>query len=495
MKRFFAFLLTVAILFSVVACAAPDGPARETGNNVGGGTGTGSTHADPGLPSEWYDNQSFRIMGSLKVSRDDPARDIVYFEDKLSDNINEAVHDRNIYVEELYGVSIEAVWSEADSQHVEVEKAINAGLPNCDVMETGLYYYSSLVDQGYLADLHSMSQYLDVSQPWWDQNARKNLSLGGALYFAAGDIMITDKMAARAITFNRDMITNYNLEDAYELVNSYRWTYDKMYEMAAAVSNAEFYEQGDYFSPTWGLASDISNNMLLWYGCGVRIFEKDENDLPVLNELTETAYDAMMDIAAMQYDKKVTIFTQDIKGIQDAVFDGVVKIFQTGHALFKIGSITMIEWMREYDMDFGILPMPMANEEQRGYYAATSNNQTYAVAVPAFTDHTQKDYDRIGIILQALACESTATLLEAYYDKTLTYRGLRRPEDQAMLDKVFDGRMFDLSLVFSWADAFLGDLSAATTESKIKRLKTYYDSYASSINKRVNDYLVKHGLA
>jgi len=496
MKKFLAFFLVTAMLFSIVACAVPEGAeqgTRPAGNQTGD---SDNKHADPGLPSEWYDNRSFTIMGLEEVERENPARDIIYFEDVQSDMINEAVHDRNVYIEEMYGVSIEAAWSaRRDEMTPTVERAISAGMPNCQAMENGIYYFASMIDQGYLADFNSMSQYLDMSQSWWDQNSRSAMSLGGALYVATGDIMITDKMATWAISFNRDMIANNNLENPYDLIDSYKWTYEKMYEMAASVSDAEFHEVGDYFGTTWGICSDLSISYYLWFGCGNSIFQKDENDMPFISTLTENAYDAMMDIATMQFDKNVTILSQDIKGVADRYFDGTIKIFQTGHALFFIGSTTMIEWLREYDMDFGVLPMPIASEDQRAYYSGVSNTQSCALAIPAYTDYTQEDYDFIGIILQALACESTATLQEAYYDKTLTYRGLRRPEDQRMLDLVFDGRVYDLSLVFSWADALLQEISSANSESKIKRLKSYYDSYQNSINKKISDYLTKHGLA
>jgi len=493
MKKFLAFFLLTAMLFSAVACAVPDNLPGESRVPQGNGSDTNNTHADPGLPSFWYNNQSYKIMASDNVVQNEPARDVVYFEDKQSDAINESVHDRNVYVEETYGVKIEAVWPK-DDMHVEVERAINAGLPNCSVMEATLSEYTSLADRGYLTDLNSMSQYLDMSQAWWDQNCRENMSLAGALYFAAGDIMITDKMPTWAITFNRDLVTDHNLDDPYELVDSYHWTFEKMYEMASAVSDAETHEAGDFFNTTWGVVSEYSNNYYMWFGCGARFFYKDDNDMPVMQPLSESAYDAMLDIATLQFDKNVTLLAQNITGVSSAYFDGTIKIFREGHSLFFIGSMTMIEWLREYDMDFGVLPMPMADESQRAYHSGVAQGQSRCLAVPKFTDYTQENFDFIGVVTQALACESTATLLEAYYDKTLTYRGLRRPEDQRMLDLVFEGRVYDLSLVFTWADALKAEIEGATTEGKIKRLKSYYDSYQNSINKKVNDFLTKHGL-
>ena len=129
MKRILAILLVAAMAFSVVACAVPEGleqNTRPSGNNSGTGD---NVHADPGLPSVWYNNESFTIMGLSICERENPARDLVYFDDVQYDMINEAVHDRNIYVEETYGVSIEAAWAERDEIPVQIDKAIGVTAP------------------------------------------------------------------------------------------------------------------------------------------------------------------------------------------------------------------------------------------------------------------------------------------------------------------------------------------------------------------------------
>jgi len=146
-------------------------------------------------------------------------------------------------------------------------------------------------------------------------------------------------------------------------------------------------------------------------------------------------------------------------------------------------------------MDFGVLPMPMADEVQRDYYSAMHGSHSSALAIPKYTVYDQDDYDFIAVVVQALGCESTATLLEAYYDKTLTYRGLRRPEDQRMLDLVFDGRLYNVNMITPFGGALSAEIQGATTEAKVKRLKSYYDSYINSINKHIEDYLAKHGFA
>ena len=319
------------------------------------------------------------------------------------------------------------------------------------------------------------------------------MSIAHVLYFCSGDIMTSDKEGCWAMTFNRDIINNDNaLEDPYVLVDSRRWTYDKMYEMAAHVCNVSDYSPDDYFNVTWGVVSGTPNNYLMWQGSGNKLILKDDvTDIPYLGPLTEAGYDAMLDVAKVQYDKQVTLLSDNIKGIRDVNFDGVIKIFQTGHALFNIGSLTMVEWMREHDTDFGVLPLPKAFEEQEAYYTSMSSTYAYAVAIPT----SNQNHEFTAIITQALACESTTTVLEGYYDKTLVHKGLRRPEDVRMLDLMFNARLYDLSEVFSWANSLISKISAAKSEAKVKDIKSKYDGFSTNINNNIKTFLEKHGLA
>ena len=505
--RWIAMLVIVAMAVSAAACAVPsddgdDTEKRPPSTNAGTSTGAPTEteyvdpHADPGLPSVNYHNTDFRIMAEENVSNGDRARDVVYNEDIASNTINEAVHDRNVYIEDKYGVNIVGSFGKSEDMPQLVARNIASGDRFVEAVECDLYHFASISDAGHLYDLHKLSDYLDLSQPYWDQNCAQSLSLAGALFFETGDIMITDKMGTWSISFNRDLVKyTEGLENLYTVTNTGGWTYEKRYEYMGAVCDYSSHDPTDQFGITWGAVSEKANSYYMWQGCGNGMIGKDENDIPRLNELTESAYDSMKRIATIQYDKTRTLLASDVKGVQSVYFDGTIKIFEEGHSLFFIGSMTIIEWMRAYDTDFGILPMPKADTTQNRYYSAVSNTRSWAYGVPAFTSHTQEDRDFIAIITQALACESTDTLKEAYYDTTLVYQGLRREEDVQMLNLIFDNRVYDLSLVYRWADPLIDQISAAKSDKMVTRLKSLYDTYANSINKAITDFLTSQGLA
>ena len=56
---------------------------------------------------------------------------------------------------------------------------------------------------------------------------------------------------------------------------------------------------------------------------------------------------------------------------------------------------------------------------------------------------TNSDLERTGIILEALARESSDTVIPAYYDVTLKNKLLRDDDSVKMLDIIFGNRKLD----------------------------------------------------
>ena len=500
-KRIIAAALMLALSLSAAACAAPQEPEDTAVPRVtdrpGTGTVTGTDevtdapdpHADPGLPAVTFGGRSYTVFANSTVYGGDAGpRDIIYREENASETINEAVHDRNVYVEDKYDVSVEVFWTVENKLTADFSKGVAAGDYGFDVGECSMYYSGKLAVQGYLRDMANVSEYLDLTQDYWDQNCIRSLSLGHRVLAAAGDIMITDKSGIWAVCFNRDLIGSHNLDDPYDVVHTGEWTYDKMYEYSFAVGDALQHDPSDQFGITWGVLSERSNTYFMWEGCGVPLIVKDENDIPRLNELTEASYDTMLQVAKIQFDDN-TILAHNVRGVDDIYTDGLYTMFQSGHALFYIGSLSMVEWMRAYDVDFGVLTMPKNSIEQKNYYSSPSNTRSWVFIMPNYTDAEQSYLDFVGIVTQALACESTNTLLEAYYDATLVYKGLRKEKDVEMLQLIFDSRVYELNHMFGWADPIVDQITAAKTAKMVARLKSLYDSYANSVTKTVEEYL------
>ncbi len=498
-------LLAALMLLSLAACAkapepedtataAPPATANVTDTATEAPVTT-SHHADPGLPSIQFNDASYTVFANAQVYSDGKApRDIIYLEDVSSDTINEAVHDRNAYVEESYGVVIEALWTEEDRLVTDATNLIASGEHAFSAAELSLFFAGQLAVRGLLRDTATLSEYLDLSQNYWDQNIMSSLSVGGKVYFLSGDILVTDKGGTWSVCFNRQLIEANQLGDLYAEVDTKKWDFDMMNRYAQAVCDLDSHAPDDWFGVTWGILSEKGNTEILWTSGEHRFIEKDDRDIPKVADLTEGAFDAMVTIAATQ-NADYTLLATDITGVDDLFFDGLYKIFQMGHGLFFIGSMSMVEWMRAYDTDFGVLPMPKFSDAQKEYTSTISRTRSWCLSVPFYSDSKRSEDDMTGLVMQALACESTATVKEAYYDLTLVYKGLRREEDVRMLDLIFSHRVYDLNHPFGWGDDLMYEFSTYKSEKLIRRFQSMYDSYKNSVAKKISDYLAAEGLA
>ena len=68
-----------------------------------------------------------------------------------------------------------------------------------------------------------------MSNPCWDVVGNSCLEVNGKMYFAMGDINITDNDATYSTLFNKEIIAEFpDMPDLYELVEEGSWTLDKL---------------------------------------------------------------------------------------------------------------------------------------------------------------------------------------------------------------------------------------------------------------------------
>lgn len=71
---------------------------------------------------------------------------------------------------------------------------------------------------------------LMLDMPWYDAKCIQDLSVGGLLYAVNCDISTQHNNETSVVFFNKQLAEDFELGDLYELVNSGKWTLDKMYD-------------------------------------------------------------------------------------------------------------------------------------------------------------------------------------------------------------------------------------------------------------------------
>ena len=101
-------------------------------------------------------------------------------------------------------------------------------------------------------------------------------------------------------------------------------------------------------------------------------------------------------------------------------------------------------------------------------------------------NHENKEF--AGIILEAVAAESSRTLRPAYYEITLKTKGARDVESEQMLDIIIQNRIFDPGLIYNFGNVMSsyqslvakGDLTAASMlEKQNEKIEKDIDDFNS----------------
>jgi hypothetical protein len=118
-----------------------------------------------------------------------------------------------------------------------------------------------------------------------------------------------------------------------------------------------------------------------------------------------------------------------------------------GDALFSLGGLYYAPQMRTMDQDFGIIPYPLYDDEQEDYRIPMITVALTYVSVPV----TNADLDDTGIFMEYYAYLGRRDIMPALYDKLLLGKVSRDNESSAMLDIIFNNRIFDTGMVFDFS--------------------------------------------
>jgi len=441
--------LAVSMIFSAFAgCgdnnAGDSTPAVTSGDNIGPGDEEEPVDVKllPDVPDADYNGYEFNVLisvnGEIALLNDFRA------EEETGDAINDAIFRRNIFVEDKYNIKIVDIeMPAADGMDrpeamKRVRNSVAAGDNSYDAVMISGYGCASLTQTGHLMDLNAMRP-IDLSKPWWDQMANRDLMIKDRMFYTTGAISNVVNRATYAILFNKQMIKDYQLDDPYALVNSGEWTYTKLIEMANQVTQDLNGDGVIGFDDRLGglVWDDTMMGIINSIGERCAIINSDGVvELTLFNERTLQVFDQYMDF--VMSDSGLTYQRQDWASVQaDAMFEN-------NQALFYLQIMELVVRLRAMEIDFGVVPFPKLDTTQQNYFSTVGSWHSGFICVPL----GQEDSARTGAILEALAAESMYTLLPAYYDIALKGKYVRDEESEEMLDLIFSSKVFDLGWIY-----------------------------------------------
>ncbi len=417
-----------------------------------------------------YNGQTFTVLAF-------PLEDVIWMDvdwcaDELDgEAINDAAYTRMINTESKLGVNIEVAHIPGRGDTSVLQQSVAAQDNAYQLATNTLMSTFSMSQSGLLAELNSFSEQgtLDLDAAWWDQNCINDLSIAHKNYMLTGDIGTMYKKSIGAIMFNKSILSNYQLDDPYAIMESGAWTIDKMVEMGSKVSedlNGDGVMDG---SDRYGLICFCDMMGIAMIGCDVQMATKDENDIPSITVYNEKSVSVVDKLATLMYDPSITWSWSKAGTGEDPAF----AMFQQDQSLFYYGELHAVATMRVMDSPFGVLPMPKYDESQTSYYHCVNPNVAGVYCIPI----TNTEYAMTGHVMDTLGAESKNELTPAYYDVTLIGKVSRDAESARSLDIIIDTIRYDIgyvgginisSMLNSMADGYNTDLASQyQSQSKV----------------------------
>ena len=389
------------------------------------------------LPDVKYNGYDFRVA-NIDQSSMTWVYTTIWAEEDTGVEVNDAVYLRNRLVEARFDINIkEIVENSGGTIATKASRSIQAGSDDYDLFITESPNTVGMAQKNQLYDYNEIP-YVDLTQPWWDRDMVRDLSVGGRNHMVTGDFSMMHYGDTIGMFFNKKLLNDLGLESPYNIISEGKWTYDKFFDMAKDASrdlNGDGkFDKDDQFG-YMSLTHIWSPGFLA--SAGMQSVGKDANDMHTFvmkNEKFIEVYQKMIEI--MHYGNMT--FDADTAGnhrLQDIMFPN-------NQALFWSEVVHWATILRDMNADFGIIIHPKFDETQTGYH-----NYVYpppVMGVPA----TAPDIERTGMILEALCYESTDTVIKAYYEVLLKTKISRDDESEKTLDIMFQNRWYNLSNIF-----------------------------------------------
>ncbi len=493
LKRILCVLLaSMTLLTTLASCGDSEEPAE-----TGAATGSQSTTGDEAETREPLEVPSTRYDGKELVflTRGDEAEwnTLEIYSAGItsnSDNINNAVYERNLRIYETYGVTVKEIPAAKDQHVTRVTNEISGQNGDFQAIVSNINNSAALVSQGALWDLKADAvAYIDLSKSWWDQRLVDNMSINDRLYFASGDLLTADNDATFAILFNKQIAADNDLPDLYELVKTKEWTMDKLYEFAAkSVKDNDGLDGLAYDADVAGFAYTSANPYVMLMAGNAHVVVKDENDYPHYG-LDVARTQEISEVGKRIFNAGHTICIDDAVSQGGSTFAMVGKTcFGENHALFLGECMQCVTRMRGYSVDFGILPCPMYDKAQGEYYNMVHMTGS-VVSIPRSV--VGEGLSMVTAMIEAMAYHSVDTLTPQYYDINLKSKGVKDEKSAPMIDLILETRAYDLAYYYNWGKNAFGQIADTLLPTAKKGVSSVNKAVSSAVKNDIEDLVEK----
>lgn len=481
MKKTLSLILAALMLSACVSCS--ESPAAQEENAP-----AAETAAEPGadaeiVPEEPEGNGRSNIVDTLPGDLDFGGKTLnilsrggdldttteFHAEEMTGDVVNDAVFQRNTSVDERLNGVMNVILDTTASRHNgigdKVRSAVAAGTGDYDFVANAMYNTMPLTMDNILLPVNDLP-YLDFAQPWYNKAFLENTNFNGKNYCVMGELSQTMISGAFSMFFNKNLLYEFYQDtvNLYAIVNEGTWTIDKMTSLCEPVysdtNGNGVADEGDtfghYFTDTKTLGADS------FFGAShVDYLVRSEDGSFVFNGKGERMNAFLEKMHRLLFENNNTL---RLPYNNEQIMDTMI----AHQTIFTTWMLTGVNFLRDMEDDFGIIPMPKLDEAQENYNAYTHDGSS-AFSIPS----TEADPAFVAAYLEALSAETYRVVTPAYFETALKSKYSRDSETSQMLDIIVGGIYQDLTYIYGQnlgtpidtIRGFLGDASSCESAS------------------------------
>ena len=484
-----ALILVLAVCLATFAgCTNPPEEAETTGSTnqpeQSGGISTvemteivTEEEFKPDIEQKNYNSEFY-----LNIMDDVNPADCYWVKESQNNALSDAVYARQEKIRDYLGVDIVAIITESEGRYVEPFKnAVKNKDGSVDLLISHVYYgIDGFISGNYLTDFNDIPE-INLDAPYWKYNFMDQLSAGDHFYLGFSDYNI---VYTHVVTYNKDMLKLYEDqldEDIYSTVENYRWTLDKMISIAS-LSYIDATSDGKTKDDTFGFYCDMNIGYAgMLQAFDIQTVEQDDTGVYKMAIYNEKNKQKMSIIVDKLYD----LVRSDYAYMSSVRDDGRPRIYN-GRALMQIDGTLFLSDLLQYDFDFGILPYPMYDENQKNVGYRHLQWGGY-LCIPSYLG----DATMVAETVELLSYFSDDVNI-AFYEKLLGKQVAEAPQDRKMLDLVWDGVCSDVGQtyysVIKDANSLLSVLTRLTELDTTHNLASYVAATENSINKKLKKF-------
>lgn len=416
---------------------------------------------DDELETVDYGGRKFRVVGHSGGE----AGALQNTEVNKGDLMKDAVYNRTLTVENRFNVDIEAVYVGGINEVADwVSKSVLSSSDEFDLLTNHVLTTAGMVTKNLFLNWYDIPN-VDFSKPWWAKSNVEELTYDGKAILAISDYNTSAISCTYCMVFNKNLASSYDMGNLYEVVDEGKWTFDYFLNLVEDVyvdtDGDGDKSMGDFYGMIQASASRI--NQWLW-AFDNPIMGKDEEGVPTIVIKTDKINSIVSSLYDYCYNTKGVFFDSEIANETTTMF-----LEKKGIFLVVNLSYLLDEGFRNFEDEYGVLPLPKWDENQDDYYTMAFGEHTVS-AIPK----TVKDTEFVGTIVEALAAESYKQVTPTYYEIALKTRYLRDSESKKVLDTIIQNRVFDFGFIYDGWQGFAYTLNDLM-ETGSSNFESYYN--------------------